>query len=102
MLKIHNIKDLKAFTEGLNALKLFSDSTLEILHITLSVGERIDTHKNSIDVVFYVLSGNGELVVDTDIHNIESGSCLEVPKELDRSWENTGDQALCLMAIKKL
>lgn len=102
MLNIQNIKDLKPFVEGLNALKLFSDSTLEILHITLSVGERIETHKNAIDVVFYVLSGKGELTVGSEQHHIDKGSCVEVLKDIDRSWGNTDVNPLCLMAIKKL
>lgn len=102
MLKIQKINEITPFTQGLNALKLFSDSTLEILHITLSIGERIDTHKNNIDVVFYVLSGKGTLIVGLENHEIEAGSCVEVLKDLDRSWENSGSDPLCLMAIKRL
>lgn len=102
MVNVKNIKDLTPFKEGLNALKLFSDKELELIHITLSKGQRIDTHKNLQDVVFYVLSGKGELVVENDKCHLEEGSCVEVKKGLGRSWENTGDSPLCLMAIKKM
>ena len=101
MINVKNIRDLSPFKEGLNALKLFSDKKIEIIHITLAKDERIDSHKNIQDVVFYVLSGKGELIVENDKCHLKEGSCVEVKKDLDRSWKNTGDSSLCLMAIKK-
>ena len=101
MLKIQNIKDLTSIKEGINALKLFSDEAVEIIHLTLLPSDKIELHKNSLDVIFYVLEGKGELQVEHEKCHIEKGSCVEVKKDLDRSWENIGDTPLCLMAIKK-
>ena len=102
MIKVKNIKDLTSMKKGLNALKLFSDESLEVIHITLSEGEIIKEHKNSVDVVFYVLEGKGELIVEGEKYHIEKGSCLEVKRDLIRSWENVSVLPLCLMAIKKM
>ena len=101
MLKVQNIKDLTSIKKGINALKLFSDDTVEIIHLTLLPKDKIELHKNSLDVVFYVLEGKGELIVDEEECYIEKGSCVKVKKNLNRSWENIGDLPLCLMAIKK-
>ncbi len=102
MIKTNNIRDLTTIKEGLDALKLFSDDSLEVIHITLSEGEIIKEHKNNVDVVFYVLEGKGELVVEGEKYHIEKGSCLEVKRELNRSWENVNGLPLCLLAIKKM
>ena len=101
MLKIQNIKDLTSVKKGINALKFFSDDTIELIHLTLKPEDKIELHKNSLDVVFYVLEGRGELEVDNEKHHIEKGSCVEVKKDLNRSWENIGNLPLALMAIKK-
>ena len=101
MIKIQNIKDLVSVKKDINALKLFSDETVEVIHLTLLTGDKIRLHKNSLDVIFYVLEGKGELQVELEKHHVEKGSCLEVKKNLDRSWENIGNSPLCLMAIKK-
>jgi len=101
MIKVQNIKDLTSVKEGINALKLFSDEAIEIIHLTLLPEDKIELHKNKIDVIFYVLEGKGELQVELEKVFIEKGSCVEVKKDLNRSWENKGDSPLCLMAIKK-
>ena len=101
-INIKNIRDLKPFKDSLNALKLFSDDRLTLIHITLSVGEQIELHKNAVDVVFYVLDGKGELQVENETFSVEKGSCVEVKKDLDRAWRNNSTFPLCLLAIKKL
>ena len=102
MIKLLNIKDLEPFKEGLNAVKLFKDENLELIHITLSLKERIPNHENNIDVVFYVLSGKALVVVNNEKQYVEKGDCFEIKKDLTRSWENIGDSPLCIMAIKKM
>ena len=102
MIKIQNIKDLEPFKEGLNALKLFSDEQIEMIHITLKPQERIELHKNSIDVIFFVLSGKAKLTVENDSELVEKGSCVEVKKNLDRSWVNIGIDHFSVLAIKKM
>jgi len=102
MIKVKNIRDLSPIREGLNALKMFSDDRLEVIHLTLLNGEIIEKHKNDVDVVFYVLEGKAVLIVDEERYIVEKGSCLEVKKDLNRSWQNLGLSPLCLMAIKKM
>ena len=102
MLKIQNLKNLKPFTESLNALKLFSDDKLEIIHITLAVGEIIPLHQNNVDVVFFVLSGIGEVIVDGEKYSAKKDDCLEIKKDLNRSWQNTGTESLLVIAVKKM
>ena len=101
MLKVQNIKDLKSLKEDINVFKLFSDNTIELIHLTLQPNDKIKLHKNSLDVVFYVLEGEGELIVENEERHIKKGSCVEVKKNLDRSWENISNLQLCLMAIKR-
>ena len=102
MLKSVNINNIKPFKEGLNALKLFSDGQVEMIHITLLPQEKIKMHKNSVDVIFYVLEGKAELSVEQEQLIVEEGSCIEVKKDLDRSWENTEMEPFKVLAIKKM
>ena len=102
MINSQNIKDLKPFKKGLNALKLFTDEQVELIHITLKPQEKIAMHKNNIDVIFYVLTGKAKLFVETDEELVEKGTCVEVKKDLDRSWENIGIEPFSVLAIKKM
>lgn len=97
-----NIKDIKPFQEGLNALKIFSDQQLEMIHITLLSHEKIEMHKNDIDVVFYVLEGKAKLSIENESGILEKGSCIEVKKDLNRAWENIGKEPFNVLAIKKI
>lgn len=102
MIKHQNIRDLKPFLESFNALKIFSDGEIELIHITLNEGEKIAEHTNDVDVMFYVLSGKGRLIVEEESAYLEKGSFVEIKKNLKRSWENLGINPMCLLAIKKL
>jgi len=102
MLKVQNIRGLTPFTDALNAIKLFSDERLEVIHITLDVNETIPNHENTVDVVFYILSGKGQITVDGEKQYIEKGDCVEIKKGLTRAWENSGMSPMCVMAIKKM
>ncbi len=102
MINYLNISDLKPFEQGLNALKLFTDKSLEIIHITMNEGESIAEHTNSVDVLFYVVSGKAKLTVNKEHTLLEEGSFVEIKKDLIRSWENIAPNSTCLLAIKRV
>jgi quercetin dioxygenase-like cupin family protein len=102
MIKHQNIKDLSPFLEGLNALKIFTDEQLELVHISMQEDEKIAEHSNDVDVLFYVLSGKGRLTVEEEEAYLEKGSFVEIKKDLKRSWKNLGIIPFCLLAIKKM
>jgi len=101
-LKISNIDNCAKINLNFDAWKIYSDPKLEVIQIALKPGDKIDSHVNEIDVLFYIVSGNGELCVETEYFQLKTGDCASVPKGLKREWVNNSSENLKLLAIKQL
>ena len=80
--------------------KMFTSEKLGIVHLTLQPGEKVATHTNPFDVVFFVLSGEGILNADDQLITAGTGTCIEVPPGIERGWENNGTKELKILVIK--
>ncbi|MBT3379148.1 MAG: cupin domain-containing protein [Lentisphaerae bacterium] len=68
--------------------------------VELQVKTAIAAHSVPLDMTFYVVSGSGLCEVEGNPTSLGTGDVLAVPPGVERSWTNTGDAPLRLLAIR--
>ena len=81
---------------------LFTSDKLEVVHLTLKSGEKIDSHSQPFDVIFFVIEGMGSLEINDNHVEVGANSCVRVSKDVLRSWTNVGKSYLKILVIKEL
>lgn len=97
---VSNLNTGAKLTIGVEAWRLIQTKQLELIQIHLKPNETIGQHRNPIDVVFYVLKGEGELTVESVSYCMNKGDCIFVENAKLRGWVNWSDQELKLLIIK--
>ncbi|MGA3015262.1 MAG: cupin domain-containing protein [Bacteroidales bacterium] len=87
---------------ALNGKILFTSDKLEVVHLTLKAGEKMESHSQPFDVIFFVIEGMGSLEINNNHVNVGANSCVHVNKGMLRSWANTGKSNLKILIIKEL
>jgi quercetin dioxygenase-like cupin family protein len=95
----HNL--LEKADQKFDAWKLISNDKTEIVRVVLKPGEIIDTHINPLLVYFYILSGGGELSVESEKYVLAKNDLISVEKGINRKWVNTSEINLEFLVIKE-
>jgi mannose-6-phosphate isomerase-like protein (cupin superfamily) len=74
----------------------------EYLHLSIKPGGGIDPHVLNHPIEFYVLQGEGELLVDAERLPVTAGDLLTIPAGAERSWTNTDERRLELLGVKTI
>ena len=102
MSAIANISNSEKLDVDFDAWKLIEHDDTAIIRINMKAGHSVAAHVNEKDVVFYVLSGEGELKIDEQSFLPKVGDSILVGKGKIRSWTVIGDTALELLVVKYL
>ena len=78
----HDLTDFSA-TEALHT-PLLDTSQLRTLLLNLNSGQSSPLCKMSVDVLYYVIEGEGELLVEDEQYSLRAGSMITVPAETTR------------------
>jgi len=81
---------------------MFSSEKLELIHLTLQPGEKMEPHSQPFDVVFYGLSGNGILDLADQSVDGAPGTCIHVPAGMRRGWKNNTNKEFRVLVVKDL
>ena len=95
------LKDAPKAPFPLDGRILFTSPELEMIHLTLKPGESTDPHIQPFDVLFYVIDGIGDLIVENDSLKVTAGTLIEIRQGTMRNWINPKKNNLQLMAIKR-
>jgi|WetSurMetagenome_2_1015567.scaffolds.fasta_scaffold1519302_1 mannose-6-phosphate isomerase-like protein (cupin superfamily) len=87
---------------ALDGKVMVKSEEIEIIHLRLMTGEKLDKHQNPFDTVFYILEG--QAIIKTDEANViaEPDMVIELCRTVERSVENTGLTDFRMLVIKKL
>ena len=102
ILKVTTLEDAPKVPFRLDGRILFSSEKLELIHLTLQPGEKMELHSQPFDVVFYVISGNGILDFEGQPVNGTQGTCIHVPAGMQRGWKNNGPSEFRVLVVKDL
>lgn len=99
---IHLFINSEKLPTSFDACRLLQSDQLEIIRIDLKAGEVIPTHQNSVDVIFLVLGGTGQITIEEDNFEVGLNDLIEIPKEMQRSISNTSEQIFSVLVLKKM
>jgi len=98
---ISHIKNAPKVPFNLDGRILHSSDELEIVHLTLAPREELGMHSQPIEVMFYVIEGDGILTIEQQRVEAYPGMMIGVSAGSMRSWFNDGQEELKLLVIKK-
>ncbi|MCB2194439.1 MAG: cupin domain-containing protein [Bacteroidetes bacterium] len=101
-MNIRNLDNSPQVPFDLDAYILHSEEKIEIVHLLLKPGEKMDEHKNPFDVIFFITEGKGSLSVEGKEHILTTNDTIKITSEKNRGWENNSNQNLRLLVIKLL
>ena len=82
LIETHNLTDFSV-SEALHTPLLETDK-LRTLLLNLNGGQKSPLCKMSVDVLYYVIEGDGELLVEDEQTTLRAGSMIIVPAEIKR------------------
>ncbi len=90
----------KQILESPDAFFCHKSEQAELIELSLKQGEEIEMHLNLVNVIFYVLSGVGVLIIDNQSYTLQSGDIAQIYPDEQRAWINNFENELRLLAIK--
>ena len=98
-MQIARWKDAEPLPAPFDAHKIISAPHADLVHLTLEPGQAIAPHGNGVDVIFYVIAGEGTLTVDETTADLTQGDSVFIPKDAARGW-TPASSGLTLLGIK--
>ncbi|HOP08733.1 MAG TPA: cupin domain-containing protein [Candidatus Methanofastidiosa archaeon] len=80
--------------------KLFDSEHVQLVHIELRPGESLKKHITPVDVAFYVLEGEGTVLIGEEKQKVGPDSVVESPKGIVHTWYNDGKETFRVLVIK--
>lgn len=87
---------------NLEGYKMYTSSSLEIIHLCLQPGQDIPQHANHFDVVAFPVKGEVTLNMGENKIHLTLFDTVEIEKGLDRGFVNSGTEEARLIIMKKL
>ncbi len=101
-MRITELRTAEKAPVQIDARKMLTRKDCELIHLALQPGEALETHTNPFDVAFYVLAGEGDLVVGAETRKIGADTVIEIPAGEMRGWTNSGTEVLRVLVVKLL
>ncbi|NJK27989.1 MAG: cupin domain-containing protein [Coleofasciculaceae cyanobacterium SM2_3_26] len=70
-----------------------------LAHATVAPGEISDLHSLTTSEVYYILSGKGEMHIDSEVQILEPGDALYIPPNAKQRIRNVGEDPLVFLCI---
>ena len=74
----------------------------ELVHLSLGIGKTVPEHILEIDVTFFVITGNGTILIDGKKYKASMKDVIFVKSGSHRGWINDGETVLELFVVKKI
>ena len=79
---------------------LHSSEFASIIHITLQPSESLLRHITPVDVVFYVLEGEGVVKIGDEEQEVGTDTLIESPANIEHCWYNRSENVFRVLVIK--
>lgn len=95
-----NTADLTANPHQVKASKLYDSEYAQIIHIALEPGESLKKHITPVDVVFYVLEGQGVVEIGEEKQQVGPETLINSPAKIPHCWYNESSAVLRFLVVK--
>ncbi|HAX98630.1 MAG TPA: cupin domain-containing protein [Candidatus Atribacteria bacterium] len=101
-MKILEVDKTQPFVNNHNidARRIYDYNCAQIIHMTLHPGESLKSHSTPVDVAFYTLEGSGLVEIGGKTAQVNSGACIESPKNIPHRLINTTNKPFKFLVIK--
>jgi quercetin dioxygenase-like cupin family protein len=79
---------------------LYASGKYELVHLVLQPSESMEPHTQAIDIVFFVIEGEGILSVGPDKITVTENTTVHVSPGVVRAWANNGNRPLRILVNK--
>jgi quercetin dioxygenase-like cupin family protein len=101
-MEILNLREAPKVPFNLDGHILCSHNNIQVLHLNLKPGEKIDQHINEFDVIFHVLEGKALLITDSNKVLVHKDDCIKIEAGMNRGFDNISVGNFKVMVIKIL
>lgn len=101
-MEIKNITNSEKVPFDLEAWSLIKTDKAELVYLILNPGENLELHKNPFDVIFFVFSGSGKLLLDQDEKTLTENDSIFIGSSTNRGWRNESKERLIVLVYKIL
>jgi mannose-6-phosphate isomerase-like protein (cupin superfamily) len=101
-MRVVEVKEVqsKPNPHGVDARKLSDKDSAQVSHITLQPGESLKKHITPVDVVFYVLEGQGIVEIGEERKEVGADTLIESPAKIPHHWINEGKGPVRIPVVK--
>ncbi len=79
---------------------LYNKEAVMITVITLIPGQSLKRHITPVDVVFYVLEGEGIVEIGEEKQKVSKNTLIDSPKDIVHCWYNESQNPLKFLVVK--
>ncbi len=95
-----NETELGKNPHGVETRKIYDHENALAVHITLKPGEKLRRHITSVDVMFYVLVGEGVVEIGDEKQTVSKDTTIHSPARIVHCWYNESDKPLKVLVLK--
>ncbi len=101
-MKIINVKQApeKDNQHKVLARAVYDNDRTQVMHIELNPGEGLKPHKTPMDVFFYILEGEGIVVIGEEEETVGEDMLIESPKGIPHLLRNESDGMFRFLVVK--
>ena len=85
---------------GVKASMIYNTENAQIVHISLEPGESLKKHITPVDVIFFVLEGNGVVEIGKEKKEVGQDTMISSPAKIPHCWYNESKGLLRFLVIK--
>jgi quercetin dioxygenase-like cupin family protein len=95
-----NLEDAPKVPFDLDGRIIFSSPKLEVVHLSMEPGQKIEPHANPVDVLFYIIEGDGTMIYKSEEHLVKEGMSVFIDKGEVRGLINHSEKKLRVLVSK--
>ena len=99
---IKNLSNAQKVRFDIDGWSLIKSDKVQLVYLKLKSGEFIEKHKNPVDVIFFVISGEGKLLLENEEKTLYPNDSIFISNTMDRGWRNESSEELILLVYKVL
>jgi quercetin dioxygenase-like cupin family protein len=99
---INSVKETNAHENPhqVDVRRLYDHDNAQVMHITLQSGQSLKPHITPVDVFFYILEGEVNVLVGDETVTVEKDSLVESPKDIIHSLANNSGSIARILVVK--
>lgn len=99
-MKITTLETAEKVPFNLDGRKMFTNSKVELVHLTLKPNEEIAPHSNPFDVIFFILEGQGKIFFEGEEVMVEKDTSIYIEKDKQRGMKNISEKPFRVLVTK--